>query len=215
MKSRIVIGFFGLATISALTVACGGSGSSSTDLGTSSANRLVLDVRCAADTDCPAGFECEVEVEHGVSQSYCKSHDPVAPPAAGASAPCPVGFEPEPEHGSLTCKPDGSGAGGSGGSGGSASGGHGADDVDGGSDGGGGAGSGGSASGGHGADDVDGGSDGGGGADDNAASTGTSPAGASCATSADCAPGLECEIEGTATVCKIHGGGSSSGSGKK
>ncbi|MDB5220900.1 MAG: hypothetical protein JWO86_8827 [Myxococcaceae bacterium] len=190
MKSRIVIGFFGLATISALTIACGGSGSSSTDLGTSSANRLVLDVRCAADTDCPAGFQCEVEVEHGVSQSYCKSHDPVAPPAPGASAPCPAGFEPEPEHGSLTCKPDGSGAGGSGGSSGSASGGHGADDVD-------------------------GGSDGGGGADDNAASTGTSPAGASCATSADCVAGLECEIEGTATVCKVHGGGASSGSGKK
>jgi hypothetical protein len=190
MKSRIVIGFFGLATISALTVACGGSGSSSTDLGTSSANRLVLDVRCAADTDCPAGFQCEVEVEHGVSQSYCKSHDPVAPPAPGASAPCPAGFEPEPEHGSLTCKPDGSGAGGSGGSSGSASGGHGADDVD-------------------------GGSDGGHSADDNAASTGTSTAGASCATSADCVPGLECEIEGTATVCKVHGGGASSGSGKK
>jgi Cys-rich repeat protein len=194
MKSRIVIGFFGLAAFSALSVACGGSGSASSDLGTSSANRLTLDVRCAADSDCPTGFQCEIEVEHGVSQSYCESHDPVP---AGAPATCPAGFESEPEHGALACKPDGSGAAGGGSSGSS----------------------GGSASGGHGADDVTGGSDGGHGADDDAAaSTGTSPAGAACTTSADCATGLECEIDiehgGTTTVCHLHGGGSSGG-GKK
>ena len=194
MKSRIVIGFFGLA---AFAVACGGSGSASSDLGTSSANRLTLDVRCTADSDCPASFQCEVEVEHGVSQSYCESHDPVAP---GAPATCPAGFEAEPEHGALSCKPDGSSTGGGSGSGGGSGG------------------SGGSGSGGHGADDVTGGPDGGHGADDDAASTGTSPAGAACTTSADCAPGLECEVDvehgGTTTVCHLHGGGSSGG-GKK
>ena len=196
MKSRIVIGFFGLAAFSALSVACGGSGSASSDLGTSSANRLTLDVRCAADSDCPASFQCVVEVEHGVSQSYCESHDPVP---AGAPATCPAGFEAEPEHGALACKPDGSGAAGGGASGGASGGG--------------------STSGGHGADDGTGGSDAGHGADDDAAtSTGTSPAGAACTTSADCATGLECEIDiehgGTTTVCHLHGGGSSGG-GKK
>ncbi len=31
---------------------------------------VVLDVRCAADTDCPSGYECEIER----TTSYCRSH---------------------------------------------------------------------------------------------------------------------------------------------
>jgi hypothetical protein len=194
MKSRVVIGFFALAAIGALTVACGGSGSTVSDLGSSSANRLVLDVRCATNTDCPAGFECEVEAEHGVSTSSCKSNDPVP---AGATPTCPAGFEAEPEHGALACKPDGSSGGTGGTGGGSAAGSSGADDT---------AASGGGAAGSGGADDTP------------STSTGTTPAGAACATTADCAAGLECEIDvehgGTTTVCHLHGGGSSGG-GKK
>ena len=197
MKSRIVIGFFGLAVLGAFTAACGGSsGSSASDLGSSSANRLTLDVRCATNADCPTGFECQVEVEHGVSQSFCESHDPVAP---GAPATCPAGFEAEPEHGALSCKPDGSSGGASsGGTSGGAAGGHGADDT---------TASGSGADAGHGADDTP------------ATSTGTTPAGAACTTSADCATGLECEIDvehgATTTTCMVHMSGGSSGGGKK
>jgi hypothetical protein len=195
MKSRIVIGFFGVAALAAFTAACGGSssGAATSDLGSSSANRLTLDVRCTSNADCPASFECLVEVEHGVSQSFCESHDPVAP---GASATCPAGFEAEPEHGALSCKPDSTSSGGSGGSSGGAAGGHGADDT---------AASGADA--GHGADDTP------------ATSTGTTPAGAACTTTADCAPGLECEIDvehgATTTTCMVHSSGGSSGGGKK
>ena len=201
MQSRIVIGFFGLAALSAFTAACGGSssGAATSDLGSSSANRLTLDVRCTSNADCPATFECQVEVEHGVSTSFCESHDPVAP---GAPATCPAGFEAEPEHGALACKPVGasSGGGASGGSGGASSGG---------------------TAGGHGADDTTAsGADAGHGADDTPApSTGTTPAGAACATTADCATGLECEIDvehgATTTTCMVHNSGGSSGGGKK
>jgi hypothetical protein len=189
MKSRIAIALFGLAALAASTVACGGSSSASTsDLGSSSANRLTLDVRCTSNADCPASFECQIEVEHGVSQRFCESHDPVA---AGAPATCPAGFEAEPEHGALACKPDGTSSGGSA-TGGSATGGHDADDT--------------STSGadaGHGADDIP------------ATSTGTTPAGAACTTSADCATGLQCEIDvehgATTTTCMVHNSGGSSG----
>lgn len=203
MKPRIVIGLFGLAALAAFTAACGGSSSSgaaTSDLGSSSANRLTLDVRCTSNADCPATFECQVEVEHGVSQSFCESHDPVAP---GAPATCPAGFEAEPEHGALACKPDGTSSGGGGGGGGS-----------------GGSGSGGAA-GGHGADDTAAsGTDAGHGADDTpATSTGTTPAGAACTTTADCATGLECEIDvehgATTATCMVHSSGGSSGGGKK
>lgn len=56
-----------------LVVACTGSLPDSSEIGETS-SEVTLDVRCAADSDCPAGFECEIEVEHGVTTSFCKSH---------------------------------------------------------------------------------------------------------------------------------------------
>ncbi len=41
---------------------------------------VVLDVRCAADTDCPSGYECEVED----TTSYCKSHGSSGGASSGA-----------------------------------------------------------------------------------------------------------------------------------
>jgi hypothetical protein len=29
---------------------------------------------CATDADCAAGLECEIQVEGGVTTSYCKAH---------------------------------------------------------------------------------------------------------------------------------------------
>lgn len=70
-----------------------------TDDSTSTARRAILDQDCAADTDCPSGFECEVEVEHGTTTSFCQAHDD--------SGTCPAGYELEVEHGQSFCKPHG------------------------------------------------------------------------------------------------------------
>ena len=72
-----------------------------------SADAVVLDVRCSADADCPTGFECETEDEHGVEQSYCVSHDE----DAAAAGQCPAGYELEEEHGGTFCKLHGEGSG--------------------------------------------------------------------------------------------------------
>jgi hypothetical protein len=188
MKSLIVLGLFGLA-LSA--VACGGSDPSApSPTGISSADRLVLDVRCASNADCPATFECELESEHGAPTSFCKSHDTIG---SASSPSCPAGTEAELEHGTTFCKAHG---GASSGGGGAASGGGGA--ASGGASSGGGTASGG------------GGTASGGADDDAGASSGGAAAGATCATNADCASGLQCEVQVelgvTTSTCKAHGG---------
>ena len=37
-------------------------------------DRSTIDTDCAVDADCPAGYECEVEEEHGETWSFCKPH---------------------------------------------------------------------------------------------------------------------------------------------
>jgi len=64
-----------------------------------SARRAILETPCAADTECPTGFECEIEVEHGVTTSFCQAHD--------EDGTCPDGYELEVEHGQSYCKPHG------------------------------------------------------------------------------------------------------------
>lgn len=145
MRTNII--FLGFCTLGLF--ACKIDGSS-----LSSGAAVVLDVRCAADTDCPAGFECETEIEHGVDASYCVSHDS----NSASTGQCPAGYELEVEHGGTFCKP-------------------------------------------HGGDDGNSGS----------GNSGSSTQGAACQSNADCAAGLECEIEVehgvTTSVCKPHGGG--------
>jgi Cys-rich repeat protein len=121
-KHILVLGF--LAAALAACTSPNGTGASS------QADSVVLDVRCAADTDCPSGFQCEDETEHGVTTSVCVS-DPEQGTSTGA---CPAGYEQETEHADTFCKPHG--AGGSGADDGGSSGG-GADDGAGGSSGGG------------------------------------------------------------------------------
>jgi hypothetical protein len=127
---------------------------------TSSTARAIIETPCAADADCPTGFECEVEVEHGTTTSFCQAHD--------EDGTCPAGYELEVEHGQEFCQPHGGG-----------------DD-----------------------DGTDAGTDDSG-TDDNGG-TGTGPSGSTCTTDADCAAGLECEVEvehGTTTsTCQPHGG---------
>jgi Cys-rich repeat protein len=69
---------------------------------TSSTDRAILPQTCAQDTDCPTGFECEIEVEHGVTTTFCQAHS--------ADSQCPAGYELEVEHGQAFCKPHGGGS---------------------------------------------------------------------------------------------------------
>ncbi len=83
-----------------------------TDPGTGTASdRVIIQQACAANADCPSGFECEIEAEHGVTTSFCQSDD------EHSDGTCPAGFELEVEHGQSFCRPDGSGGGSGGGSG--------------------------------------------------------------------------------------------------
>lgn len=78
----------GLAAGLALGTACG--------FDTAAASgRLTIDVRCAADSDCPGAFACEGTG----AASVCRSDD--------TAAGCPVGYEAETEHGQTFCKPHG------------------------------------------------------------------------------------------------------------
>jgi len=95
MNKNILI----LASLSALLAACtvgeDGTGASS--------QAVVLDERCAVDGDCPTGFQCETESEHGTEASYCVSDD-----SQGTSnGQCPPGYELETEHAETFCKPHG------------------------------------------------------------------------------------------------------------
>ncbi len=92
------------------------------DAGTASA-RVIIDQPCAADAECPAGFECEIETEGGVTTSFCQSDD------EHSDGTCPAGYELEVEHGQSYCQPHGGSGGGSGDGSGGGSGG-GSDDND-------------------------------------------------------------------------------------
>lgn len=85
---------------------------------TASLDRAIIQTPCAADADCPTGFQCEIETEHGVTTSFCQAED--------ASGTCPAGYELEVEHGQTFCKPHGGGGGS--GNGGGGGGGGGSDD---------------------------------------------------------------------------------------
>lgn len=69
---------------------------------TSTTGRLTIQMSCGQDADCPAGFSCELEVEHGVTTSVCRSDD-------SSDATCPPGYELEIEHGEAFCKLHGGG----------------------------------------------------------------------------------------------------------
>lgn len=68
---------------------------------TASSQRAIIQTSCASNADCPADFECEVEIEHGKTVRFCQAHDD--------SGSCPAGLELEVEHGQTFCKPHGGG----------------------------------------------------------------------------------------------------------
>jgi len=58
---------------------------------------VTIDVRCDSSADCPSGFACSTDVEHGPPITLCESPDP--------AASCPSGFETKVMYGLTVCKP--------------------------------------------------------------------------------------------------------------
>jgi Cys-rich repeat protein len=59
--------------------------------------RVTIDVRCATSADCPSGFVCEAETEHGPPTTMCESNDP--------AATCPREYETRVGYGQIFCVP--------------------------------------------------------------------------------------------------------------
>jgi len=77
----------------ALAVGCGSERSSSIAA-------VTIEVPCGSSADCPSGFECTADVEHGPPTALCESADP--------EATCPAGYETKSLYGQVFCKPPGS-----------------------------------------------------------------------------------------------------------
>ena len=59
--------------------------------------RITIDVRCGSNADCPHGFLCETEDEHGPPTTMCESDDP--------AASCPREYETHVGYGQIFCIP--------------------------------------------------------------------------------------------------------------
>ena len=59
--------------------------------------RVTIDVRCGSNADCPAGFACAAEAEHGPPTTMCESAD--------AEVSCPPGYETKVGFGQTFCRP--------------------------------------------------------------------------------------------------------------
>src|SRR3954464_15144789 len=88
--SRLRIVCTGLCAVLALAVV--GACSSDRD----DTARVTIDMRCGTNADCPAGFVCEADVEHGPPTTMCESFD--------AQLSCPSGYETQVGYGQTFCK---------------------------------------------------------------------------------------------------------------
>ena len=58
---------------------------------------VTIDMRCSASSDCPSGFSCVADDEHGPPTTLCESTDP--------AATCPSGYDTKIGHGQTFCVP--------------------------------------------------------------------------------------------------------------
>jgi hypothetical protein len=68
-----------------------------------SISAVTIEVTCGSTADCPGGFECTEDIEHGPPTALCESQDP--------AATCPAGYETKVLYGQMFCKPPASIAG--------------------------------------------------------------------------------------------------------
>jgi len=57
---------------------------------------VTIEVQCGSSADCPVGFACNTDLEHGPPAALCESDDP--------DASCPAGFETKVIYGQTFCK---------------------------------------------------------------------------------------------------------------
>jgi len=88
--ARLCALLLGLVSGPVLATGCGGDG-------TDTIVRTTIDVRCGSNAECPTGFECASEVEHGPPTTLCESQDP--------SVTCPPGYDSKLLYGQTLCKP--------------------------------------------------------------------------------------------------------------
>jgi hypothetical protein len=60
--------------------------------------RVTIDMRCDSTADCPSGFSCASEDDHGPPTTMCESEAPVT---------CPPGYKTKIGYGQTFCKPQG------------------------------------------------------------------------------------------------------------
>jgi hypothetical protein len=82
----LLSGLAGLAGLM-LGTACGGD----------TIVRTTIDVRCSSNAECPTGFQCWSESEHGPPTTLCESQDP--------AVTCPPGYDSKLLYGQTLCKP--------------------------------------------------------------------------------------------------------------
>jgi len=68
-----------------------------------SISAVTIEVTCGSTAECPSGFECNADIEHGPPTALCESQDP--------AATCPAGYDTKVLYGQIFCKPPASIAG--------------------------------------------------------------------------------------------------------
>jgi hypothetical protein len=66
-------------------------------VGTDTLASVTIDMRCGSTTDCPNGFSCVTDDEHGPPTTMCESTDP--------AATCPSGYDIKVGHAQTFCMP--------------------------------------------------------------------------------------------------------------
>lgn len=57
---------------------------------------VTIEATCGTTADCPTGFECTADIEHGPPTALCESREP--------DAACPAGYETKVLYGQMFCK---------------------------------------------------------------------------------------------------------------
>ena len=87
MFTRVIRCLFVAGIVS--TAACGLGGPDA-------ASNVTIERQCSSSADCPNGFACNLDSEHGPPVALCESSDP--------AAVCPAGYQTKVLFGQTICK---------------------------------------------------------------------------------------------------------------